>query len=180
MSLPTPADALRAVSLFETLTDQELEDIGAIAHFDRFEACEMLFHAGDVGTSMWVVVDGQIDVFLEHQASGDVLASIGRKGILGELSLIEPMTRSASAIAREPSTLLRIDYIPFAELRDALNPAPFKLLRELSRLVCIRIRSVNARIEGVSQLTVMPDDNERRTAITDLLRLLWSPSTPHG
>lgn len=180
MSLPTPVDALRAVSLFETLTDKELEDIGAIAAFETFPAGEILFRTGDVGACMWVVVTGQIDVFLEHQTDGDLLASIKRKGIIGELSLIEPQTRSASAVAREESVLLRIDYIPFAELRDELNPAPFKLLRELSRLVCMRIRSVNARIEEVSRATAIGDEVQRRSAVTDLLKLLWAPSTNNG
>lgn len=178
MALLTAGDALRAVSLFETLSDEELDTIGAIAHFDHFNEGETLFLTGDPGTCMWVVVTGQIDIHFDVEGTDVTLASIVRKGILGELSLIEPQARSASARARTDSVLLRIDYSPFAELRDALHPAPYKLLRELSRLVCIRIRSVNQQIELLSRMR--PSTVERRKAITDILTMLWKPAPHHG
>ena len=177
-SPPKPNDALRAVSLFEALSDQEIADISAIASFERFQAGEVLFRTGDEGRCMWIIVEGQVDVYLDLDAPDHILASVRRRGILGELSLIEPTTRSACAIAQQDSLLLRIDHEPFLALQDALNPAPFKLLRELSRLVCYRVRSVNKRIEQISHDAI--NTEERRRTITDVLKMLWNPSEKHG
>jgi CRP/FNR family transcriptional regulator, cyclic AMP receptor protein len=63
-----------------------------------------LFTEGDHGDTMFVVVDGAVDLTL-----GDVLIErIVAGGIIGELALIDPGPRSASAIAATPSRLVRV------------------------------------------------------------------------
>lgn len=170
---------LRRAPMFQSLSDDEVRDLASICVADLFCAGAWLFRAGDRGNGMWIIASGGVDILLDggHDAP---LAHLGPSDVLGELSLIEPDLRSASARASADTCAYRIDFAAFAERRDQLDPAATKLLRALSTLVCVRIRHVNARIEGIAKQS---DDRvaqlSRKKTITDVLSKLWSGVT-HG
>lgn len=180
------AAILSEVRLFRSLTPDEIDDIAAICEFEEFAAGSWLFHAGDKGSSMWILIDGAIDVVIEGTREHETLARLRKHNVLGELSLIEPDVRTAAAFAAEPTHALRIDYERFAELRERLNTAAHKVLRELSRVVCLRIRDVNERIEATAARQnaasaraetdrVDAEGASKRKTLTELLQRLWSP-----
>lgn len=186
MQATDAAAILSEVRLFRSLTPDEIDDIAGICVFEEFPAGTWLFHAGDKGSSMWILIEGAVDVVIEGTREHETLARLRKHNILGELSLIEPDVRTAAAFAAEPTRALRIDYDRFSELRERLNTAAHKVLRELSRVVCLRIRDVNERIEATAarqqaasaraETERLSDDsaNKRRT-LTELLQRLWSP-----
>ena len=71
-----------------------------------------MFAQGAPGDKMFVVVDGQIDITLH----GNVLETVRRGGIIGEMALIDSRPRSAAAIAATHSLLIPIDEQRFKSL----------------------------------------------------------------
>ena len=179
-----PARVLEQVEIFSSLSPDEIDDIAQICAVDQFPAGTWLFHAGDRGACAWIVVSGAIEVVIEGGTRTEQLAVLGPHAVLGELSLIEPDLRTASARALEDTVALRLDYERFTQLRDMMNAASHKLMRELSRIVCLRIRDVNDRIEALSDSGVAASDpqhsgqpaEERRSTLTNLLKRLWGGS----
>src|SRR5215207_7098050 len=67
-------------------------------------AGEVLFHAGDAADSAYVVQEGSFR--LDTEGEGGMREVTARPGaILGELAMITPTTRLATATALEPSTV---------------------------------------------------------------------------
>lgn len=64
-----------------------------------FSAGEPVFQAGEDGTVMFVVKEGQVGIVV----GGAVADTVGPGGIVGEMALIDRGPRSASAIARMDS-----------------------------------------------------------------------------
>src|SRR5438045_6484196 len=66
---------------------------------------DFLFREGDNGDKMYVLLEGEIDIFL-----GDfVLETAGPGSLLGEMALIDDSPRTAHAVAKTPSRLSQID-----------------------------------------------------------------------
>ena len=66
---------------------------------------EFLFREGQKGDKMYVVLEGNLDVFL-----GDfVLETAGPGSLLGEMALIDDSPRTANVVAKTPSKLAQID-----------------------------------------------------------------------
>ncbi|MEZ4713414.1 MAG: cyclic nucleotide-binding domain-containing protein [Caldilineaceae bacterium] len=63
---------------------------------ESFSAGQTIFRTGDAGETMYVVIDGEVEVSL----NGAPLETIGPGGILGELSLVDHSPRSADALAK--------------------------------------------------------------------------------
>ncbi len=70
-----------------------------------YYAGETIFQRDELGKTMYVILDGEVNILL----NGNVLETIGRGGIFGELALIDDSPRSASAVAATDCRLTAID-----------------------------------------------------------------------
>jgi CRP-like cAMP-binding protein len=86
----------------------------------RFARRETLFHEGDPADSFHLVMKGRVAVQV-HTALGSAvtLDVIGPGDTLGELSVLTPGPRAASAIAVEACETMRVPAAGFDELRAA-------------------------------------------------------------
>ena len=91
---------------------------------------EMLFSSGDGADCGYVVQEGSFDLRGESPASGDIVAGPGT--LLGELALIAATRRPATAIAREPSTVIRISRSLFLKMLDGYPDAAVKLRQQIA------------------------------------------------
>src|SRR5436190_12845636 len=66
---------------------------------------DFLFREGEKGEKMYVLWDGEIDIFL-----GDfVLETTGPGALIGEIALIDDTPRTANAVAKSASRVAQID-----------------------------------------------------------------------
>jgi CRP-like cAMP-binding protein len=87
---------------------------------------EVLFSAGDVADSAFIVQEGTFTLTARQGEGGnDVL--VGRGTLLGELALLTETVRPVSATAKEPSTVLRIPRTLFLKMLEGYPEAAQKL-----------------------------------------------------
>jgi CRP-like cAMP-binding protein len=135
----THAEALAAVPLFAGLDGAMLDNVGRGMRTRRFRRGEVIFHLGDPGDALFVVVSGAVKITLPSEAGDEAILATLRPGdFFGELALLDGAPRSASAAALEPTETLVLPRDRFRDLvatepaiRDALLAA---LARELRRL----------------------------------------------
>jgi CRP-like cAMP-binding protein len=96
---------LKSVPVFSSVPESQLVDLATIAESVEYDAGEIIMNQGDLGTSMYIVVDGRVRIF-----DGDKdLAEQGTRAVFGELAALDPEPRAASVQAIEDCTLLRLD-----------------------------------------------------------------------
>jgi CRP/FNR family cyclic AMP-dependent transcriptional regulator len=71
----------------------------------ELSAGDPVFHEGDEGDVMYVVLDGAVNILI----GSTVVETAERGALLGEMALIDNAPRSASAIAKTPCRLVAID-----------------------------------------------------------------------
>jgi len=99
------------------------------------EEGQVIFAAGDPGREMYVVRTGSVDLRI-----GDtVLETVGPGGILGELALVDPAPRSATAVAGVDCSLARITEESFADLVRRVPGLALEVMRVMAR----RLRKTN-------------------------------------
>lgn len=96
---------------------------------------ERVFSAGDIGTEMFIVRSGQIDLMV-----GDtVVETVEEGGVFGEMALIDPAPRSAGAVARTDCTLARVDAYTFHQLVQRVPVLALEVMKVMAR----RLRRAN-------------------------------------
>ncbi|MBL7687371.1 MAG: cyclic nucleotide-binding domain-containing protein [Bdellovibrionaceae bacterium] len=104
-----------------------------------FEAGDLVFAEGEDSREMFVVIEGTVEIFKPTPRGEVKLATLERGEILGEMSLLESLPRSASARALGRVRLLAIQPGGFL-LKIRRDPTfAFEIMQSLSR----RIRVTN-------------------------------------
>lgn len=101
----------------------------------QLAAGEILFQAGDAPDGMFVVLAGVLDIVV----GGQVVEQSRRGAIIGELALIDQSPRGATVIAREPSSLAKLDERRFQRL---IQQNPF-FATHVMKVLADRIRHMN-------------------------------------
>lgn len=132
--------ALGRCRLFGSLGQGSLEAIARNLRTRRFRRGEVLFHQGDPGDALFIMVAGAVKVVVPSE-EGDqaILATLRRGDFFGELALLDGAPRSASAVALEATETLALPRDQFSVLvgtepaiRDALLASMAGELRRLT------------------------------------------------
>ena len=137
-ALPTTAADLREIGLFGALPDETLDYLCASLSTVPVAPGDSVFHEGDTGRDMYVVLSGELEVMKRSKSGHDArVALLGIHDWFGEMSLLDVQPRSATVRAVAPGTLLHITSADLDALyrRDLKSYALIVLnvARELSR-----------------------------------------------
>ena len=102
------AEALAATPLFSGLSQEALESLVAELMLVQLEPDEVLFHEGDPGDALYVIVEGELAVQAEGPPRVE-MARLGPGSFIGEVALMTDQPRSATVSAIGVAELLRID-----------------------------------------------------------------------
>src|SRR5947199_6069456 len=97
---------LRGLPIFEGLGDGELRKIARLFAQKLYRPGEKVFSKGDAGSEAYVVMRGQIDIYLEENSLA--IATVGKGQIFGEFAFLDSSPRLAYALATQASILLVI------------------------------------------------------------------------
>lgn len=139
----TKEETLAHVDLLSTLTKKELQTVAKSCQERIFSAGSTLITQGDAGVGLYVLKSGKVRITQAKNPdrAEEELAVVGAGDVLGEMSLLDDLPRSASAVALEEVDAL---VLPVWEFRTILRAHPditLKLLSVLSR----RLRKAEAR-----------------------------------
>ena len=107
-SVEETAQILGALPLFGKLDPASLAAIAAHSAVAHFRAGDAIMRQGRVSTFADVILDGEVDVFVDTPAGQARVATVGRHQIVGEVGAIAAMPRTATVIARTELSVLRI------------------------------------------------------------------------
>jgi CRP-like cAMP-binding protein len=132
-------DALAGIPFFAGLDPDALTRLAATMRTRRFRRGEVIFHVGDPGDALFVILAGEVKISLPSETGDEAILATLRPGeFFGELALLDGAPRSASASALSATETVMMPRDRFRELiaseapvRDALLAA---LATELRRL----------------------------------------------
>ena len=113
------ANLLARIPLFADLPPEELDRLMAALDVVKLKPGDILFHEGDVGESMYVMVNGELEIFMGSDAEEKLVLNILKEGeYLGEMSMIMAGgRRTAGARARGEVVLLSMSRMQFTRPR---------------------------------------------------------------
>lgn len=115
------------------MTAHDFDTFPGTKEWLTFQAGQVIFREGDPGSVMYVVIEGQVDIFAH---GGLVGTTSGPGGIVGEMALIDAGPRSATAVAMTECTVVPLDKERF--LSHIQQVPDFAL--EVMQVICERLR----------------------------------------
>jgi CRP-like cAMP-binding protein len=118
-----------------------------------FNQGQALFRQGDPAGSMYIVVEGQVLVARETSAGEQLrLAELGMGQVIGELSVLSPATRSASALWVGRGGVVEVTRDDMEQGLALRDPVAIAVLRNLSLQLCDRILATDQKLARVQAM----------------------------
>ena len=133
------------------LANLEPAQLARIAHAGEIESYnpgEPIVAEGSLGDALFLVLSGQVAVHRGPQT----FATLGGGELFGEMSLVEPVPRSASVTAMSATFVFRL---PHDALRTLISEDPVSasvLLLQVVRTLSERLRKANQMLSSVDLL----------------------------
>jgi CRP/FNR family transcriptional regulator, cyclic AMP receptor protein len=151
----SPSDTLaflREVRLFKDIETPELTALGLSLRERSLRRGQVLFHEGEMGEEMFVVVRGSIVISKPvKERVEQVLARMGAGDFFGEMSLFDRSPRSATVQADTDVTLLALDREALSRLTDLSPRAAAAFFYALVQVFIERLRQSGDLVAEVTR-----------------------------
>jgi CRP/FNR family transcriptional regulator, cyclic AMP receptor protein len=138
---------LSSSPLFEMLSNQELEYVAELAKPRRVKAGEVIVEEGELGDSVYVIAQGEIEVFRSDTAGGQrTITLLTAPEFFGEMSLVDKEFRSATVRARTDADLLQLTAENLTTFRRQFKDGFTFVVINIARVLSGRLRDANARL----------------------------------
>ncbi|HET9590862.1 MAG TPA: Crp/Fnr family transcriptional regulator [Anaerolineales bacterium] len=141
---------LADIALFAGLTPAQLDWIAQRAHRREFEAGRNVMTIDQPGEAVYIILKGTVKIHAEQGERDVIISILGAGDLLGEMSLIDSLGRSASAVTLENSLMLWVDKLSFNYMLDNFPP----VARNLVKILSARVRLSDQLIQALATLDV--------------------------
>lgn len=133
---------LKSIDLFSQIPSEDLARVALIAAEVEFEPGATLMTEGEMGDSMYLVLEGEVEVVKGHTP----VATLGPRECVGEMAILDSDPRSATVRARGFTRALMVEREDFYDLLDER----LDIARGVIKVLCRRLRETTARAPGLS------------------------------
>lgn len=124
---------LNRVPLFSALKTEDLHMVSTIASEEAYADGHTLFYEGDIGDRLFIVVAGEVLILKNQDNSEKPLATLKENDFLGELSLFDAETRTATARCQGECVFLVIERNDMEQLAHEYPAIALGLIKALIR-----------------------------------------------
>lgn len=110
LSMSMPREALEGSQLFHGMNAYQIRKAILLSELREYGQCELLIEQGTMGRSMYLVVEGQIEVVRHDGAATERRALLGPGEVFGEIGFVHEAYRTADVRALGPVSVLRFDH----------------------------------------------------------------------
>src|SRR6266571_4363252 len=143
-------DRLAAVDVFTPLSAEEIQQLADAAIGHVFAPGETLIHAGDEGSSMFVVHNGRVQVQVNEDGGVRPVAVLTECDFFGEMGLFTGEPRTADVVALDETEVLEIRHEAMRRLFET-NPS---LAESISWTIAERRAALDASSQQAARVSI--------------------------
>jgi len=136
--------------------NEDKEDLSALGRlpFDvsegvLFEPGARIFSQGDPGDALYIISEGEVEIFQESEKGKCVLARLGRGQFFGEMALIGDQFRTATVVAVTPIRVIVLKRSEFLEKTRLMPELGLYVLQVMTRRLRHTLRAVSNPSESM-------------------------------
>jgi SulP family sulfate permease len=145
--------ALKNLSIFQNLTDEQLEIVQRYLHPVSYKPADIVFKEGDPGDKIYFILAGGVSVLASISENGRDrrLATFGEGVFFGDMAILEGQPRSATVRADSDTELV---YMTVDDFNHLVNHEPLiasKMLLGMARELSYRLRLTTIEVRTLAE-----------------------------
>jgi CRP/FNR family cyclic AMP-dependent transcriptional regulator len=140
-------DMIAEAQLFADFDWKDIEAMAEYVHCYRVAAGSVLFNEGDPGSYMCLLISGQVEILKnDRNDKPQSMVKITPGKTVGEMSIIDGESRSATCIASRDSVLLLLTMDNYGRIIKERPVLAVHILAKLAKLMSQRLRGVSGQL----------------------------------
>ena len=132
--------------VFFGLSDEQLAEIAFVAERKRYNPGELLFNEGEMGDALFIIESGLVDLTVKKGEGELKLATLPAGAVIGEMTLINIETRSATATAASESSAIIVKNSALSGIFNQNRELFIVVLVNITRILSKRLRQANQKL----------------------------------
>ncbi|PIE04855.1 MAG: hypothetical protein CSA76_02050 [Spirochaetales bacterium] len=129
-------DALRKIPVFSELSEDDLSALAGICHPTHYAQNSIIAHQGYHAENLFALTAGSVGIWVDYETKdADLLAVQEAPCLVGEMSVVDQLPRSATIVTGPPVAGYAIEAEAFKELLKVRGGVALALMKGISRLV---------------------------------------------
>jgi len=134
------------IPIFNELNEEDTKILQQYLFPKNLEVQGLVCKEGQHGSFLSFVATGKLEVIKTLDEKEVTIATLQVGDTLGEMALIDGLTRSATVRASQPSTILILRRDDFNNLLEKHPDIGIKILKGIARLMSLNLRKASAQI----------------------------------
>lgn len=139
--------SLKGTYLVAGLTDDQVAEVEKLATLHLFPSGHELCRIGEPADVLYVVLNGILSV---TTGDGDKLGDIGANSVVGEIGIVDVRQRTANVTSVGAVSVASIPIDALRQMMSANREWGFLILANLARVLAVRLRQADARIDALA------------------------------
>ena len=149
MTLEEDVELLRTIPLFAKIEPSKLKLLAFTSQRLTFKPGDSLFHQGDVGDALYIIVEGDADVLVDAPGGPMTVATMGKNDFVGDIAVLCDVPRTATVTAKSELITMRISKELFFQLVCQFPQIAIEIMRVLAHRLDVTTRQLQ---DAVSKL----------------------------
>ncbi len=134
---------LKQVPTFAGLYEEEYRALAEACGVETYQPGSVIFHEGEPGNKLYLLLVGAVTIGTERTG---VIATLKPLDLFGEVAMVEPTNRLATAEAAAKTTVLTLTSNALEELQVVEPRAAFLVMRNIANALAAKLTNTNDRI----------------------------------
>ncbi|MDP8256420.1 MAG: Crp/Fnr family transcriptional regulator [Candidatus Alcyoniella australis] len=140
-------EALKNIFIFSGMSAEQLESIAHSAALDEFKRGDQIYWEQEPPEALHILVQGKVKLVKQGREGNEtIVGMVGQGETFGELAVLDGRPYDATALAMEPSTVLRLPRAEFISMLRSQPQIQGEIVLELVR----RLRSCQEMLRSIS------------------------------
>ena len=133
MSIIDDVEALKRMELFAKVEPAKLKLMAFAAERTQFRKGEEMVHQGDPADAAYIILEGRADVVVDTPGGPLKVAEVKRDAFVGEIGILCDVPRTATVVATEDLTTLKITKDLFFRMVTDFPTISIEVMRVLAQ-----------------------------------------------
>ena len=153
VALRVGREVLDESPIFAGMSKYQIRKAVLLSEVSRAAEGEEVTVQGTVGSNMYVILDGKVEVVRSEEGRSRTLASLGAGDVFGEIGFVGEIKRSATVRITEDALLLVLDAESTERALRLYPRIATRLHQNISRILADRLASADSTIGALSATT---------------------------
>jgi CRP/FNR family transcriptional regulator, cyclic AMP receptor protein len=150
MSTKIDVEPMCSTAMGKDLTEAECRILGSVMGVRYLKDGELLSKEGDANSTLYILIDGKLDLFRDMDGKGTVLYTMNKGECAGTRAFIDRTPRKATLVAKGDAKVYTLEPDAFETLIDDNPRLIYKIMSALFRNTHANLIRMNKEAEQLS------------------------------